>query len=72
MPLYAYTCQQCDHSFEALVFDGDEVHCPQCQGQELAKQWGVPARPRTASTALPLPCQSDGPPCGPVCSRFKA
>ena len=23
MPMYEYTCQKCDHTFEALVFDGE-------------------------------------------------
>jgi putative FmdB family regulatory protein len=70
MPLYAYACKKCDHQFEALVFDGDEVECPECHGKKLEKQWGVPARPRSESAALPMRCNSDGPPCGPACSRF--
>ena len=32
MPLYAYACTTCEHQFEALVFDGDEVECPECRG----------------------------------------
>ena len=30
MPLYEYACEQCEHTFEALVFDGDAVECPEC------------------------------------------
>ncbi len=71
MPMYEYTCRQCDHAFEALVFNDDQPECPQCQGRDLEKQWSVPAQPRTAASALPVrACQSSGPPCGPVCGRW--
>jgi putative FmdB family regulatory protein len=72
MPLYEYACLKCGHAFEALVFDGDEVECPQCQGVELEKQWSVPARPRSeSSSSLPTAgCDPSLPPCGPVCRRW--
>lgn len=39
MPIYEYTCQQCDHRFETIVFpnDGDEVVCPQCNSVQVKK-----------------------------------
>ena len=46
MPLYEYSCRQCDHAFEALVFDGESVECPECHGRRLERQWSVPAKPR--------------------------
>ncbi|MFO0843934.1 MAG: hypothetical protein U0797_16310 [Gemmataceae bacterium] len=52
----------------ALVSGDDQAECPQCHG----RGWPVtslPARPTIASP-LPTACQSSGPPCGPVCSRF--
>jgi len=35
MPLYEYTCRDCERFFETLVFDGEEVVCPYCQGRRL-------------------------------------
>jgi putative FmdB family regulatory protein len=71
MPLYEYTCQKCEHTFEALVFDGDAVACPQCESDRVERLLSVPARPRTAEgPALPMSCNSEGPPCGaPWCQR---
>jgi len=69
MPMYEYACQKCAHTFEALVFDGDTVECPECQGRKLERLLSVPARPRE-SQALPTACNSEGPPCGaPWCRR---
>ncbi|MBV9122571.1 MAG: zinc ribbon domain-containing protein [Planctomycetes bacterium] len=70
MPLYEYSCPKCEHTFEALVFQGDQVECPQCHGTELERLWSVPARPRTESAALPMTCDPDRPPCGPGCCRL--
>jgi len=70
MPLYEYTCKQCDHTFEALVFDGEAVECPQCHAERVERLLSVPARPRSGSDALPTACNSSGPPCGaPWCRR---
>ena len=70
MPLYEYSCKQCDHVFEALVFDGEAVDCPQCHSGRLERLMSVPAKPQTASEALPMACNSSGPPCGaPWCRR---
>jgi putative FmdB family regulatory protein len=69
MPLYEYVCESCQHPFEALVFSGDRPECPRCHSTTLQRQPSVPAAPREA-TPLPSACQSQGPPCGPVCSRW--
>jgi putative FmdB family regulatory protein len=70
MPLYEYTCRKCDHTFEALVFDGDEVQCPQCQGSRVERQLGLPARPHSGGSGLPTRCSPEGPPCGaPWCQK---
>jgi putative FmdB family regulatory protein len=69
MPLYEYTCPQCRHDFEALVFSGDRVECPQCQSPKVERRLSVPARPREGAS-LPMRCESNGPPCGaPWCRR---
>ncbi|MGE0086595.1 MAG: zinc ribbon domain-containing protein [Desulfococcaceae bacterium] len=39
MPKIEYTCQKCAHSFQILVFRGDEaepVFCPKCGSREVA------------------------------------
>ncbi|MCS6850970.1 MAG: zinc ribbon domain-containing protein [Gemmataceae bacterium] len=70
MPLYEYTCRECEHSFEALVSEGEEVECPECHSDRLERHWSLPARPRTTSQPLPLNCPPDLPPCGPGCCRL--
>jgi putative FmdB family regulatory protein len=72
MPLYEYACRTCQHHFEALVRNGDEVECPECRGRELERQWSVPARPLAETTSLPTGCDPSLPPCGPACRRFNA
>jgi len=70
MPLYDYACQDCEHTFEALVSTGEEVECPECQGQKVERLLSVPAKPPSTSASLPMRCNSEGPPCGPRCCRF--
>lgn len=70
MPLYEYSCKQCAHVFEALVFDGEAVDCPECHGKRLERLMSVPAKPQSGSEGLPTACDSSGPPCGaPWCRR---
>jgi putative FmdB family regulatory protein len=72
MPLYDYACPRCEHTFEALVFDDAEaVECPQCHDREVRRQLSVPAKPLTQPAPLPSACNSSGPPCGPMCGRFR-
>lgn len=68
MPLYEYACQKCEHTFEALVMGNESVECPECKSAKLDRLLSIPARPRESSS-LPMKCNSDGPPCGPRCSR---
>ena len=49
MPLYEYTCKKCEHSFEAFVFGGETVECPQCQSKRLQRNLSVPAKPQVAA-----------------------
>ncbi len=70
MPLYEYACQECEHTFETLVQGDETVECPECQSQRLERLLSVPAKPRSTPSGLPMRCNSDGPPCGPQCSRF--
>jgi putative FmdB family regulatory protein len=71
MPLYEFNCRSCEYSFEALTTGrGDEeVRCPECDGSELDRLIGLPAKGRVAE-GLATNCRGDGPPCGaPWCGR---
>ena len=70
MPLYEYACRNCERTFETLVFDGEAVQCPECQGDQLDRLWSVPAKPRAENQSLPLSCDPKLPPCGPGCCRL--
>jgi putative FmdB family regulatory protein len=70
MPLYEYVCEQCEHPFEALIYGDAQAECPKCHSQKLARQMSLPAKPKADTPAMPMACQSTGPPCGSMCSRF--
>lgn len=70
MPMYEYACQECDHTFETLVFDGETVECPECHGQRLERLLSLPGKPKVQNSALPMSCNSNLPPCGPGCCRL--
>ena len=70
MPLYEYACQECTHTFEALVFNGEAVECPECQASRVERLLSVPAKPRSEGASLPMSCDPKLPPCGPGCCRM--
>lgn len=42
MPIYEYHCEQCDHDFEYLVFNGQEPDaCPSCNSDQVARQMSI-------------------------------
>jgi putative FmdB family regulatory protein len=44
MPIYEYTCQDCDTQFEKFVRSMTskvEVKCPHCGGTHVKKGWSV-------------------------------
>jgi putative FmdB family regulatory protein len=69
MALFAYTCRKCDHSFEALIYNGEAAECPECKSAELERELSLPAQPPAHSSTLPMRCAPDLPPCGPGCCR---
>ena len=72
MPLYEYECRRCEHQFEELVFGAEKVACTECRSAKVERRLSVPARPQSApGGGLKMACDSDGPPCGPQCSRFQ-
>lgn len=72
MPLFEYTCKQCDHRFEALVFGSEKPSCPKCKSKSLAPQlsvFAVAGKGGSSSPAASGPCGSCGDPRGPgACS----
>lgn len=60
MPIYEYTCRQCDHDFELLVRGSELPQCPKCGGAELEKLLSVPAAHTAAANSLPV-CESPPP-----------
>ena len=45
MPIYEYECTECKHSFEVLVFAGDQINpqCPQCRSEHVKKMMSAAA-----------------------------
>jgi putative FmdB family regulatory protein len=70
MPLFQYTCTDCDHDFEMLVNRGDKIECPKCRSKKLDKQPSLPGMPQVKD-AFPSACGDPSlPPCGaPGCRR---
>jgi putative FmdB family regulatory protein len=72
MPLYEFTCQKCEHTFETLVLNGEAVECPECKSNRLERLFSVPAKPRSEGQSLRMSssCDPKLPPCGPGCCRL--
>jgi putative FmdB family regulatory protein len=76
MPIFEYSCRECDHKFEALVIDKTKPACPKCQSKSLAQQLSVFAvstktssSSRSSSDMSSGACGSCGDPRGPgACS----
>jgi putative FmdB family regulatory protein len=71
MPLYEYSCKNCEHTFETLVFGNEAVECPECQSRRLEKLLSMPGLPQVQDGG-PSPCGDPSlPPCGaPGCRRI--
>jgi putative FmdB family regulatory protein len=68
MPLFEYTCGDCGHSFEELIFSNDiKVSCPQCDSEKIDKQlstFGVADNSVTPCSGGSCPVPSgEAPPC---------
>jgi putative FmdB family regulatory protein len=72
MPIFEYTCKECNHQFEALVFGKDKAACPKCQSKRLEPQLSVfamSAKGSGSSAPSTGACGSCGDPRGPgACS----
>ena len=61
MPLYEYSCAECDKRFEVLMREGVTPTCPACQSQSVEKQLSTFAVRAMSPKAAPMP---SGGPCG--------
>jgi len=65
MPMYEYACRKCEHTFEALVFDGDNVACPECESNKLQRLISLPGLANVKAGGSAGPCGDLSlPPCG--------
>ena len=54
MPLYEYSCRDCEAEFELLIRGSEQPACPQCASRRLDKLLSVPAAHSTGSQELPV------------------
>lgn len=54
MPIYEYSCDECEADFELLVRGAEQAECPSCGSQKLAKQFSVPAAHSASGNSLPV------------------
>ena len=43
IPLYDYSCQACEHVFEALILKNEKPECPECGSSDLERLLSRPA-----------------------------
>ncbi len=54
MPIYEYSCEECEHQFEELV-RGDEVpQCPSCGSEQLERLMSLPRVSSESTRALSM------------------
>ena len=61
MPIYEYTCKDCESDFELLIRGEEKPVCPSCGKTRLTKSFSVPAA-HSGSEKKELPCREAG--CG--------
>ena len=67
VPLYEFTCDDCQSQVELLVSSASVPKCPDCGGERLTRLLSViaaPARDSSVGAAADRP----GGPCGPSCA----
>ncbi len=53
MPIYEYDCEKCGHRFEQLVRADEQVACPECESDQVAKRFSVFASKSGSSPPAP-------------------
>jgi len=57
MPIFEYRCEQCGHSFEAILLGDQKPECPKCHTAKLEQQLSTFAvSTKSASPAQPAGC----------------
>jgi putative FmdB family regulatory protein len=55
MPIYEYLCDRCERTVEVLVRSiSEQPQCPDCGGDQLHKEWSLPASPAVRGGGLPV------------------
>lgn len=62
MPVYEYSCLECDQDFELFLRGEDQPACPHCASTRLERRMSLPARPASGGTAPDV--SRLGPPAG--------
>jgi len=59
MPIYEYRCTQCEHQFQRLIRNPDDLPraCPQCGAKPLKKLFST-FSPAMGSSKLKTPCDA--------------
>jgi len=68
MPIYAYRCQDCSHTFDLLVgvtAEAPELKCPKCGSGEIQKTMGSFAVRMGTSSSSASSCTTGT--CCPTC-----
>jgi len=72
MPIFEYSCKECDHRFEALIIGKEKPSCPKCHSRSLAPQlsvFAVSAKGSSSTSMSSGACGTCGDPRGPgACS----
>ncbi len=66
MPIYEYSCHECDRAFEELIIrrsDEGEVKCPKCGSRRVGRLMSRPAASRVGGGGG---AARAAPSCGPV------
>ena len=68
MPIYEYTCEDCNQEFELLIRGQEKPACPSCGRSRLTKRLSVPAAHVAGSTGPTCPAKDAGACSMPGCS----
>jgi len=54
MPIYEYTCRDCQNEFELLLRSGQKPKCPTCNSGKLDKAFSVVSAHTSSTGDLPV------------------
>jgi putative FmdB family regulatory protein len=68
MPLYEYSCRNCEQHFELLIRGSERAECPSCASTKLERLLSAVAAPGSGGRELPQSRPSPAGGCGlPQC-----